>query len=137
MSWGRRPAAKYGSERSLCAEGHSHRSKLESAVCAQYSLRKKAGEILSIGVEKHMRVCGPLGHDCSHAIKVELIVDFELTRIDGSIFYGEAKGMETTDYRIKRRLWMHHSVGKLEIWKGNWQRPVLDEVIIPDDKEAT
>lgn len=134
MAWGGRrfkssQDAKYSNTHQGCTLGHSHRSRLESSVCQLLQLRQKAGEIATIEVEKHMKVCGPIGHECSHATKVELVIDFRLTRPDGTVFYAEAKGFEDPKYPLKRRLWIHNGIGELEIWKGRWSKPYLDEVI--------
>ncbi len=125
----RKSGVKFGNERRGCQLGHSHRSKLESAVCDLFYLRMKAKEIEVIEVEKHVRVCGPAGHICSSAMKVELVVDFKLTRKDGTYFYAEAKGFQTPEYRIKRRLWIHNNLGMLEVWGGSPSRLTVLEVI--------
>lgn len=127
----RRIASKYSNRtNSLCSLGHSHRSRLESAVCGHYALLMKAGELVSVEVEKHMKICGPPGHECQSTKKIELVVDFKLIRPNGSVYYGEAKGYEDQKWPLKRRLWMHYKIGELEIWKGTHSRPILDEVII-------
>lgn len=92
-------------------------------------LRMVAGEIQSIEVEQHVRVCGPPDHQCTSAEKVDYIVDFKCTLVDGSILWVEAKGFRTAVYSIKRRLWIHNKCGRLEIWGGDYNRLRLEEEI--------
>lgn len=127
-----RTAHKYGAAAQGCLLGHSHRSKLEAAVCGLLELRRRAGEFRILEVEKHIRICGPEGHDCDGKQKIELVVDFQCTQNDGSIFFAEAKGFETSDWRIKRRLWIHHRTERLEIWQGSHTRPFLAETLDPE-----
>jgi hypothetical protein len=52
--------------------------------------------------------------------------------------YAEAKGFETSDYRIKRRLWTVYGPGQLTVWGGSYKKPFIKEVIIPKrGKNAT
>lgn len=122
--------AKYGNHRSECVAGHSHRSKLEQAVCQMLHLRMKAGEFVSVQAEVHQLICGPIGHECSHRVKIESVVDFKCTKPDGGVVFCEAKGQfETPVWRLKRRLWMHWELGHLEIWGGSASNLVCKEVI--------
>jgi len=123
---------KYGnSPRSGCAAGHQHRSKLESSVCDQYSLRIASGELSGVDCEVRVRICGPEGHDCRHTDKIDYIADFRCTREDGSVFFGEAKGYPTPLWALKLRLWRHYGPAELELWEGSHVRPVLKETVFP------
>lgn len=110
-------------------DGRSFSSKLEASVYALLKLRLLAGEISEIQCQDHVRVCGPFGHECYTNCKVELVVDFKCTRPDGTSFWVEAKGVRMPEYQIKRRLWMHYKIGRLEVWMGSFIRPTLAEVI--------
>lgn len=124
------PAAEYNNETSLCVLGHSHRSKLEAAVCHMLLLRFKAGEIDQIQAEVRVLICGPEGHECNHRQRIESIVDFSYRDIKtGLVCFAEAKGFESPKWPIKKRLWIHNRIERLEIWKGSWSRLRLDEVI--------
>ncbi len=128
-AWGQR-TNKYGNhEKSPCVLGHSHRSQLERAVCDILYYMMKAKELVSVEAEVRVKVCGPIGHDCMKKDQTELIVDFKATRPDGTCYYVEAKGDRTPVFAMKRRMWSHYSIGRLEIWEGSWQRPFLKEVI--------
>ena len=48
---------------------------------------------------------------------------------DGSRVFAEAKGYQTSDYRIKRRLWIHNRTELLEVWMGSASRPFLSETL--------
>ena len=117
------PDEKYGNKRSTCDLGHSHRSKLESAVCAILQWREKAGEIRIVQAEKHIYL--------SRA-KIVYIVDWECEELKtGDALFVEAKGYEDPKWPIKLKLWRVYGPGKLEIWKGSHKKPYLDEVVTP------
>lgn len=120
--------SKYKAQR-VETDGYSFASKLEAAVYKILKLRQRAGEIKEIQVQDHVKVCGPIGHECASSEKVELVVDFKCELPDGSTLYVESKGFEVPGYRIKRRLWVHSKVGKLEVWKGSHLKPFLAETI--------
>lgn len=113
--WGRkRSASKYGNRR---VNGFG--SKLESSVCA--FLEKKYGaENIQCQAKVYLTDA-----------RILYIADFKVTLPDGSEMWVEAKGAETATWRIKRKLWTYYGPGPLEIYKGTYQRPYLDETIIP------
>lgn len=121
---------KYQNKSSLCSLNHSHRSKLESALCEALRLRERAGEISDLQAEVRVFICGPEGHECDHKRKIESIVDFRWkNRATGEWEYGEAKGYVAPAWPLKRRLWLHYRTERLEVWKGDYRRPTLDEVL--------
>lgn len=64
--------------------------------------------------------------------RILLIADFKITELSGAERWIEAKGFETPEWRIKRRLWKHYGPGPLEIWKRQGKKGlVLHETIIP------
>lgn len=115
--------AKYQNEASVCALGHSHRSKLEGAVCQIIQLRQKAGELELLQVEDHIYLTDA---------RIGYIPDFKCKDLKtGEIFHIEAKGFENDRWPMKKKLWKHYGPNRLEIWKGTHTRPYLDEVVIP------
>lgn len=118
---------KYGNSTSLCTYGHSHRSKLESAVCGIISLREQAKELELIQVEDHIQICCK---EESCKAKISYVADFKCLDLkSGEVFWIEAKGYADHVWPLKKRLWKHHGPGKLEIWVGNYRKPYLDEII--------
>lgn len=126
MKWYRRPIGsrntnnKFGRTRTVC-HGVWFDSKLEASVYAILKQRQDAGEISDLR--------------CQHTVyltKAEIgwRLDFSFQEA-GELAFGEAKGMETPDYILKRRLWKHYGAGKLYIYKGSYQKPKLTETIIP------
>lgn len=114
--------AKHGNTRQTCALGHSHRSKLETAVCQIIQLREKAGEIELLQVEDHVLISGWYLY----------VPDFKCRDLKtGEEFWIEAKGFGNDRWPSTRKGWKHCGPGKLEVWKGDYRNPKLDEVIIP------
>lgn len=111
---------KYDAKKSERA-GYSFSSKLEAAVFDFLQIEKIAGEIKEIQVQAQV-----------HLTKAKILYkpDFKCTREDNSYFYVEAKGFETPEWRIKRRLWEYYGDGELRIYMGNHSRPFLKEIII-------
>lgn len=120
---GRSSSSKFGNLTSLCQMGHSHRSKLESAVCAMIGLRQRAGEIELIQVEAHVHLT---------AARIAYVADFKCMDLKtGQLIYIEAKGLALPVFNIKKRLWKHYGPARLEIWGGTHTRPRLIETIDP------
>ncbi len=125
MVWGKRPKTKFSNVSSTCSYGHSHRSKLESSVCQIISLREEAGELKLIGAEVTVHLSDA---------RIVYIPDFHCVK-DGQQIFIEAKGFQTPEWRIKRRLWLAYGPAPLEIWMGSHLNPKLSETLYP--KEST
>lgn len=111
-----------GNTRSTCALGHSHRSKLEHAVCAIIQLRQKAGELELLQVEDHVLISGWYRY----------VPDFKCRDLKtGEVFWIEAKGYANDRWPSTKRGWKHAGPGKLEIWGGSHANPKLVDVVIP------
>ena len=122
LRYGKKSNNKYSAKR-VSHAGYSFASKLEAAVFDILKLRECAGEIKDIQCQAHVKLT---------QAKIVYIPDFKFTDVkSGEECYAEAKGLETSDYRIKRRLWMYYGPATLEIWKGNHARPFLHETIVP------
>lgn len=120
----RRPAPtnKYNPE-STKIDGHFCASKLEASVGQILHLREKAKVINDIRYQVQTWLTDA---------RIGWKVDFSFwERSDEQRVYCEAKGIETSDYRIKLKLWRVYGPGPLEIWKGTYQNPQLVEVIYP------
>ena len=121
---------KYGRER-VSHSGYSFASKLEAAVFDILKWREKAKEIGNIRCQAQVSL--------SRA-KIIYKPDFFCTDLKtGWDFYVEAKGYQTPEWRLKRRLWIAYGPATLEIWGGTHTRPRLIEVLEPnrgDDEPA-
>lgn len=117
-----------GNQFTLCSYGHNHRSKLESTVCGILQLRMRAGELTDIFFEEPVFL--------THA-RIKSVPDFKCVTKTGEILYVEAKGHETGEYRIKKKLWKYYGPAPLEVWKGSYLKPLLDQIIVPEPKIPT
>lgn len=111
---------KYKNKR-VSNDFHSFASQLEKAVYEFLALRQKNGEITDLA-------CQPIIYLTDAAILYK--PDFQFFEKD-LLMHAEAKGMETPEWRIKRRLWMYYGPSPLEIYKGSANNFVLHETIIP------
>ncbi len=102
-------------------KGKHKGSMLELSVLALYRLQERAGEISELRhqVQTHLTKAS-----------VGWRLDFSFMR-DGVQWYGEAKGLETEGYLIKRKLWTVYGLGPLEIWHGDARRPFISQTIFP------
>lgn len=115
-----------GNQKSNCTLGHSHRSKLESAVCQVLQFREKAGELKLLQVEDHILLSGWYTY----------IPDFKcLDLVTGESFWVEAKGYADIRWPSTKKGWKHSGPGKLEIWMGTYSNPQLIEIIIPKERK--
>lgn len=104
-------------------DGQNFASKLEAAVYQILKLRERAGEIEILATQESI-----------YLTTERLCYKPDFTALDkttGERFWIEAKGIETQAFRDRKRLWRGYGPGKLEIWKGKYNRPYLDEVIVP------
>lgn len=120
--------AKHGNLRMTCEMGHSHRSKLEGAVCQILQLREKAGEIEILQVEDHVYLT---------LARIHYIPDFKCRDMaTGAAFHVEAKGFPNDRWPMKKKLWKFYGPNKLEIWTGSHLNPKLTETITPESNQT-
>lgn len=110
-------------------EGHSFASKLEAAVFQILKLRQTAKEI---EIVKHQ------DHKYLSQARIQYIPDFKIFdyRVNDFVWV-EAKGFETPEWRIKKRLWSFYGPGRLEIYKGSDKKPFLDETVSIKEHDNT
>lgn len=99
--YSRRIGNKFGAKRTLY-NGRSYDSKFEAGVAQELDLRLKAGDIKA--VEPQFRVdiwC--YREDGEKAFCIKHKVDFRIEHNDGSFELIEAKGVETADYKMRRK----------------------------------
>lgn len=115
---------KYNSTRTRTRDGHSFASKLEAAVWEILKAKQEAGEISDLRCQHHVSLT---------LADVKMIPDFSaINTKTGERWFFEAKGAETPEWRIKRRLWAGgYGPGPLEVWSGSYKYPSLKETIYP------
>ena len=114
---------KYRSVR-VTHSGHSFASKLESALFTLLQLREKCGEIKEIQCQDHVYLTDA---------RICYIPDFKFFDLQADTWvWAEAKGMQTPEWKIKKRLWKYYGPGKLEIYMGSYKNIKLDEILIPE-----
>jgi len=118
---------KYSAQKTI-VNGIAFGSKLEAAVYNILLIREKAGEIKNIKMQDAI-ILKEKCQECGDG-PVSWKVDFSfIDSKSGEKIYCEAKGIETSDYKRRKRHWKKHPPAKLEIWKGAYNRPMLHEVI--------
>ena len=101
----RQTSNKYGAKRTVF-DGYSYDSKFEAGVAQELDLRKKVGDIA--GWERQYKIeCWAYTSDGDRAFKVTHKVDFRIHHNDGSYELTEAKGVETIDYKWRRKFLEH------------------------------
>lgn len=100
MIWYQRPANKYGARKTLY-NGRLYDSGLEATVAQEIDLRKKAGEVAAVEPQKAFPLFAKNGTKvCTHR------VDFLLTFKDGHQEAWEAKGVATSIWNLKKKLFL-------------------------------
>lgn len=115
---------KYQSQRALSHDGRSFQSGLERDLYMHLLWLQEQGEISDIKCQVQVSLSDA---------KIIYKPDFSYTNSQTKqTEYAEAKGFETPEWRIKRRLWMHYGPGKLTVYKGvKGKTLVATEVIDP------
>lgn len=118
-----KPSKAFSKYRAKSVEGFP--SKLEAAVYYLLQLREKMGEIKNI--KRQQTVVLQAG---AQNVRITWRLDFSFEeKKTGQTVYAEAKGIETSDYRLKLKLWRANPPALLEIYKGDYRRPKLVERI--------
>lgn len=122
----RRNGNKYNARKAKSLDGRTYHSALEAQLNSLLMLEERAGKIKIL--KRQQRVAFWL-----EGIKIcEYWPDFTVQDLtSGEVYWVEAKGMETSDYRIKKNLWLAGGPGRLQVFKGSYKAPILAEEIIP------
>lgn len=113
-------ANKYGAK-----QANGYGSKLESAVGEILLLRESAGLIKEIKRQQTVVL-----QDGPREMRITWRVDFSFFNLKtNETEYAEAKGFETSDYKLKLKIWRKSPPAALEIYKGSYQNPKLVERI--------
>ncbi len=101
-------------------------SKFENAVHEILLFKQKLGEVRNIKCQQTVvLIPGPPG------VRIAWKIDFscENKEFNWETEYVEAKGVETSDYKLKLKLYKHNPPARLTIYKGSYQRPKVYEII--------
>lgn len=107
---------KYGAKRTVAQDGMMRDSKFEASVADDLFLRKKVGDIKDYDSQYRVEM-SVYRQDGTPAFHVRHKVDFRIHHNDGSYELYEAKGVETTDYK--------------------WRRKLLEELWLPENPDHT
>lgn len=119
---------KYGAKKTEF-NGHKYDSKYEASVAQELDLRLKAGDITEVLPQYKVEVwC--YRENGLPAFKISHKVDFRVANKDGSYTLVEAKGVETEDYKWRRKFLEHiwlpdHPDYTYEVYKqrgSGWNR---------------
>lgn len=102
---------------------HSFASKFEAALYQWIKLRELNGEVTDVKCQETV-----------YLTEARIIYKPDFSYIDSQTkkkIYAEAKGFETPEWRIKRRLWEYYGPGILEIYKGSYTSFQLHETLKP------
>lgn len=105
---------KYGAKRTTANDGIARDSKFEANVADSLFARKQLGDIKDYDSQYKVEI-DLYRKNGLKALTVSHKVDFRIHHNDGSFELHEAKGVETSDYKFRRRL--------------------LEEVWLPDHKD--
>ena len=94
---------KYGAKRTVAKDGLKRDSKFEASIADELLLRKQAGDIKDYESQYRVEIWVYRENGLA-AFKVSHKVDFRIHHNDGSFELYEAKGVETPDYKWRRRL---------------------------------
>ena len=107
--------------RRVTIDGKSFASKLEAAVYLELKNLSRTGILQILEVQPRVYLT---------EAKILYIPDFKCLDLrSNEVFFVEAKGQETTDWKIKKCLWEHYGPATLHIWKGTFKRPSLQQKI--------
>jgi transcription elongation factor Elf1 len=99
---------KYGAKRTVF-NGKLYDSKFEASVASELETRKRAKDIRDYETQYRVE-CWAYREDGEKAFVVKHKVDFRIHHNDGSFELYEAKGIETADYKFRRKcleeLWL-------------------------------
>lgn len=123
----RRSNHKYGATRSSF-DGYSFASNLERVVYMLLKAMEQSGEIVIEKVQDRVLLSDA---------EIDYRPDFRIfDKRLGEQVWVEAKGFETSDWRIKRKLWMAYGPGLLRIYKGAGMNVKIHEELRGEKNES-
>jgi len=93
---------KYGAKKTVANDGIKRDSRYEASVADELLLRKTTGDIKDYESQYKVEMWA-YDQNSLKAMKVTHKVDFRIEHNDGSYELLEAKGVETSDYKMRRK----------------------------------
>lgn len=93
---------KYGAKKTDAKDGIRRDSKFEASIADELLMRKNGGDILDYDSQYKVEMWA-YDQNGKKAMKVSHKVDFRIHHKDGSFELLEAKGVETSDYKMRRK----------------------------------
>lgn len=106
--------SKYGNKK-VTVDGHVFDSTIEARYYEQVKWLKNTGEIKSFVLQPRYLLQESFRKGTTLHRKIEYVADFEITHIDGTIEVVDIKGFETTDFKIKKKLFEFKYPHKLSL----------------------
>lgn len=125
--WGSNKS-KYKAQKTI-HKGYSFASKGEANCFDMLTLLEKAGEIkiLQLQPQVHLTLA-----------RILYKPDFKILDIKlNQEVYCEFKGFETSEWKIKKRLWEYYGPALLRVYRSRGNRIVLTEEVKPDNGDMT
>jgi hypothetical protein len=97
---------KYGAKKTVAKDGIKRDSKFEASQADELLLRKQAGDIKDYESQYKVEMWAHRP-DGLPAFKLSHKIDFRILHNDGSYELLEAKGVETADYKMRRKFLEH------------------------------
>lgn len=108
-------------------------SKLEKAVGDLLDMQAISKQLVNLKEQVKVQICCR-DPECKGNRSIFSIVDFCSNDPEtGDVHYHEAKGFETPEWRLKRRLWLHNGPGPLTVYKGSYKSFKVHETLIPNE----
>lgn len=105
---------KYSAQK-VTVDGHSFDSKLEAGYYRQLLWLKLHGDIKDFKLQPRYLLQEAFTKNGKTHRKIEYVADFEIEHKDGSIETVDVKGMETSDFKLKRKLFEKKYPQKLSL----------------------
>jgi hypothetical protein len=111
-------ASKYGSKKVEC-EGHIFDSQLEARYFKQLQWLQANKQILFFRLQPCYLLQEAFEKGGKKYRRIDYIADFEIHHLDGSIEVVDCKGFETTDFKLKKKLFEFKYPHKLSLLTYN------------------
>jgi hypothetical protein len=98
--------SKYGNTK-VVIDGHKFDSKAESKYYVQLKWLKQAKQIKDFKLQPRFLLLESYKKNGKTIRKTEYVADFEITNLNGSLEIVDVKGVETPEFKLKKKLFEH------------------------------